>query len=191
MLEIKIVFDLTFSSLLLPFVWAFSLNLLTTIFAACATYLIWTSWLGFNHPMPYVGAVLYLSWYTTQYATMWFVFPPQIRKDKVGNRKIIGFMLYKLWLFLLDWHKLSLNTMLANLGSLQWIMGIVIPMSREMNLWVLEKIWETFDKSSHNLLLISKLTATVRINLGYAVMIAILISTKRLDLQHTVFWQSM
>lgn len=119
MLEIKIVFDLTFSSLLRPFAWAFSLNLFTTIFATCASYLVWTSWLGFNHPLPYLGAMLYLWWYTTQYATMWFVFPPKIRKNDVGKRKIIGFMLYKLWLFLLDWHKMSLNMMLGTLGPLQ------------------------------------------------------------------------
>ena len=178
MLEIKIIFDLTFLSLLRPFAWAFALNLLTTTLAYCALYLVWTSWLGFNHPMPYILAILYLVWYTAQYATMWFVFPPKLRKDKIGKRKIIGFMLYKLWLFQLDWQKLFLNIVLGNLGPLQWIMGIVLPISREMNLWVLEKIWETFDKSSHNLLLISKLTATVRINVGHAVWVAIVISTK-------------
>ena len=177
-LEIKIIFNLTFLDLLRPFAWAYALNLLATNFAYCASYLVWTSWMGFNHPMPYNAAILYLSWYTSQFATMWFVFPKKLRKDKIGKRKIIGFMLYKLWLFQLDWQKLFLNIVLANLGPLQWIMGIVLPISREINLWVLEKIWETFDKSSHNLLLISKLTATVRINLGHAVWVAIVITTK-------------
>ena len=57
-------------------------------------------------------------------------------------------------------------------------MGFVLPIFREINLWVLEKILETLDKSSDNLLLISKLTATVRVNLGHAVWVAIVISTK-------------
>ena len=178
MLEIKINFDLTFLSLLRPFAWAFALNFLTSIFAYSASYLVWTEWLGFNHPIPYLGAICYLSWYTTQYATMWFLFPAKIRKDKIGKRKVFAFLLYKLWIFLLDWQKLILNIVLVNLGPLQWIMGFVLPIFREINLWVLEKILETLDKSSDNLLLISKLTATVRVNLGHAVWVAIVISTK-------------
>ena len=61
---------------------------------------------------------------------------------------------------------------------MQWIIGVIFPVSREINLWVLEKIWRGMSNSDYNLEQIFNLTATIKVNLAHAVYVAIVISTK-------------
>ena len=67
---------------------------------------------------------------------------------------------------------------MGKLGQTQWIMGIVLPMYREMNIWVLRKIWKKWDNSGDSTFMIFNLTATVAMNLIHAFYVAITISTK-------------
>ena len=57
-------------------------------------------------------------------------------------------------------------------------MGIVLPLLREMHLWLQRKMWKKWDNSGDSTLMIFNLTATVLINLHHACSVAITISTK-------------
>lgn len=177
-LEIKIIFNLKVSNLLRPFAWSFALIFLSTTIPYCTSYLVWPVWLGYNHPIPLVGLICYLSWYTTHYASIWFMFPKEMRKNKSENRKICAYILYRLWLFFIALQRMPLNAVIGMLEDSQWIMAIVLPASREMNLWMLKQIWKNWIDPSVNLLLISDVTSTVLINMHHAVWATIVICTK-------------
>ena len=70
-MEIKIIFNLPLSDLWRPLAWTFALHFLSTIIPLSASYLVWTTWLGLNFPMPFLGLMLYISWYSTHYAAIW------------------------------------------------------------------------------------------------------------------------
>ena len=176
--QIKIIFDIKISNLLKPFLWSYILHYLSTAFPFCISYLIWTTWLGYNYPIPFIGLICYILSYTTHYAAIWFMFPKEMRKSKADKRKILAYVLYRLWLFFGTIQRQPLNMMIGNLGRMQWIMAIVLPMTREINLWAIEKIWNSLVQSNDNVLLISNIAVTVLANLSHAVWVAIVISTK-------------
>ena len=176
--EMKIIFDFKFSRLIKPFVWSFALQFLSTTTAWCLCYLVWTVWLRNNHPMPFVAYFLYVCWLLTHYASIWFMFPIEMRINKRERGKILAYIYNRLWFFFVTLQKIGISVILGKLKQSQWIMSIVYPLYREINLWVLRKIWKKMDSSGDDTFIFFNLTATVVMNLLHAIYVAITISTK-------------
>ena len=176
--EMKIIFNLEFSRLLKPFVWSLAYIFLVTSTSWFLCYMFWTVLLENNHPMPFVGYILNICWMLPHYASIWFMFPNEMRKSSLKRRKILAYISYRLWLYSVTVQTIVLNTIRAKLNQAQWIMAIVLPLYREMNIWVLRKIWKKWDNSGDSTFMIFNLTATVAMNLMHAFYVAITISTK-------------
>ena len=177
-IEIKIIFNLKLSTLLKPFAWSFALHFLSTTVCLCLCYLGWTVWLENNHPIPFVGLICYFCCNTVHYASIWFILPYKMRNNGREKRKVFAFILYRLCVFIITLQRQALIAILGKLAQSQWIMGLVFPLFREINLWFVGKIWKKWSDSDDNNDRIFDLTATVLINLQHAVSVAITISTK-------------
>ena len=178
MAEMKIIFDFKLPRLLTLFIWSFVLQFLATAGPWCLCYLVWTFLLEKNHPMPFVGYFCYIFSYLTHFASMWFMFPNEMRETKKGRGKIFAYISYRILDFIIVLQRVVIGVIMGKLKQIQWIMGIVLPLSREINLWLQKKIWKKLDKSGDDNLIIFNLTATILINLQHACFVAITISTK-------------
>ena len=85
--EMKIIFNLEFSRLLKPFVWSLAYIFLVTSTSWFLCYMFWTVLLENNHPMPFVGYILNICWMLPHYASIWFMFPNEMRKSSLKKEK--------------------------------------------------------------------------------------------------------
>ena len=99
-----------------------------------------------------------------------------MRNDKIQRRKIIAYISYRLWLFFVSVQRQIINAIIGKMKQGQWIMGLVLPLSREMNLSVMKRMWIRLTKSEDDTRIIFNLTATVMINLQLAVWVAIVVT---------------
>ena len=103
-------------------------------------YLIWTAYLGYNHPMPFIGACGFVSWIASLFA-FWFIFPTSLRNKKEFQAKLRGYIYFSLWFMVIEFQNNGLSIIFEVLPTnLQWIMAILIPSFRKMNTWIVTKI---------------------------------------------------
>ena len=110
---------------------------------------------------------------------MWFLFPYPLRKKE--GPEIRSYIKYRLWFFFSSQQKNALNMIIGLLPSgFQWIMAFLLPLQRELNLWVLVKILKknlsSENYKAHSLIL--ELTPTIIINLYHAFWISIIITSR-------------
>ena len=105
-------------------------------------YVIWTQALGFIHPMPMNG---FLSGYFTLIAfllRLWFKLKKFIKIDAGFRKKRLFLYIYFFWLSAVMMVQFFILT--GSFGviplNLQWVMGFVIPITKEFNHWMLEKL---------------------------------------------------
>jgi hypothetical protein len=65
---------------------------------------------------------------------------------------------------------------------MQWVMAIIFPLQRELNLWVLSKLLEKSINFRNTTPLIPTLTATISVNVVHAFFIAIVISSQATEM---------
>ena len=58
------------------------------------SYLVWSAHLGFNHPLPYLGFVVFLVEMSASKIGLWFVLPTQLLGNQEFRRKLWVYMLY-------------------------------------------------------------------------------------------------
>ena len=123
------VFLIVFVELILSFVIPYSI-----------CYLIWTAYLGYNHPMPFIGGCGFVSWIASLFA-FWYIFPPSLRKEKEFQTKLRGYIYFSLWFMVIEFQNNGLSIIFEVLPTnLQWIMAILIPSFRKFNTWIVTKI---------------------------------------------------
>ena len=177
-LECQLIFTFEIFKSFKVFLRLYCLNSLTIIITIVVCFIIWTVWMGNNHPIPFLGGILYVVSIITQCITLWFQFPYQLRiKNEVRDR-IWAYLLYRLWFRFYGVQTIGLKTMMVMLPlEIQWIMAIVLPIHRELNLWVIIKLLEKSTDYTTTVPLIPKLTATTLVNLGHAINVAGIISS--------------
>ena len=104
-------------------------------------YLIWTQLLEMNYPVPFIS---YLSGYPVYLFLMirlWFKFPKQMRSDAQNRKKLQFYFLYLAYILILQLQLKFLNKLCVKIRpNLQWIVAIVIPIVKEGNDWIVDKL---------------------------------------------------
>ena len=176
-LECQLIFRYDFFKSFRFFVWLYLSTCVSGLVLVCTTYLIWTNLLGYNSPMPFLGLLNY-PLNVMHYITFWRLFPYELRNKKEVRKRIWTYMLYRLWFLFYSLEKFGLNVLFNNLPlQIQWIMAIIFPLVRELNLWVLSKLLEKSTDLTTTLILVPKLAATLAVNIVHSFFVAMIIST--------------
>ena len=182
-LECQMIFTFeTFKSIKV-FLRLYSINVLSTILTVVMCYNIWTVWMGNIYPIPFLGAIFYVVSNITQSVALWFQFPGHLRIEKNVRGRIWSYLLYRQWFRFYGIQLLGIKMMMSMLPlKIQWIVAIILPIHREMNLWVIFKLLEKSTDYNTTDPLIPKLTATALLNTGHAGSVATLISALSTDI---------
>lgn len=140
----------------------------------CLCYFIWTHCFGFNHPIPFVVFCAYPM--TISFCIiLWFEFPCALRNEKIFRNRLQYYMLSNLWVLVIHFQYALLSTIFTALPSnFQWILAIILPMIRYINLQVYKKLTEKYAGKNNKM-------ATIRYNISvgieYSMFVAIMLSS--------------
>ena len=137
-------------------------------------YVIWTRGLDYNYPIPFGILAIYVT-ATMSFATMWYIFPIDLRQNQCVRTRIKAFCLLYLYATALDFQFNLLRKLFLIIPyHLQWILAFMLPILRYIN----EKGFRMMQRraaGSENLKL--KAYACITINIYYSLFIAILMGS--------------
>ena len=126
-----------------------SLSIFTFLYVSTVTfntitysmvYLFWTIGLSYNHPMPMTLVGGYIP-YIFHYMTLNFLFYNKITSSNETRKRIRSFDISRIWALFMDFQFRGLSIVFALLPSeYQWILAFVIPLLREFNFRIVNKI---------------------------------------------------
>ena len=131
---------------------------------------IWCTYLGYYHPIPYLGFNLIIVQIVFMVG-IWFVLPLELLSKPDFRTKLKIYTLYFLWTLIIMIQNEILAFLFKNLpADWQWIMAFLIPSLREVDKWIrtkmVNKMAGTQDESARVLL-------GIAINLFYSLFVAI------------------
>ena len=179
LVECKLIYGYEFLFSFKTLAWLWMINMLSISFPFLISYFIWSFLLGYNHPIPLLGLICYITWNISSFVSMWFLFPYSLRKNQ--GPEIWSYIKYRLWFFCQSQQKNALSMILGLLPSgLQWIMAFLLPLQRELNIWIMVKILRKISPSESNTAhsFIIELTPTMVVNLYHAFYISIIITSR-------------
>ena len=94
----------------------------------CISYMTWTLYMGYNHPLPFVGFFLLIGDVAVNFFAFWFLFPIEMRSQEELKRKCITFLLYQLWTVLQSIPEEIIS--IAATSQLQWVIILLIPLAK-------------------------------------------------------------
>ena len=135
-----------------------------------STYLIWTVYLGYRHPMPFQILNGTIAWLVS--LPMLFVWlPKELVEEKDFRQKIYFFILYDIVFFIVHQHFTGLSILFGVLpDNFQWAMSFIIPLSREFVSYVLSKIIDRISGGDNEA---SKVLLDTTVLLSYGMFVAI------------------
>jgi hypothetical protein len=182
MFELKMIFSFMTLKSFKGYLRLYSINFLTTTITIILCFLIWTVLMGNNHPIPFLGGIIYVVISIVQCIALWFQFPYQLRSEKQVRDRIWTYLLYRLWGRFNGVLLLGLNAMMVKLPlEIQWLMAIILPIERELSVWVMVKLLEKSTDYNTTVPVMPKLTATTLGNVGHAIFVAMMIGSKATD----------
>ena len=182
-LECQLIFDLECFKSFKVGLRLYAYFVLVDIVTICMCYIIWTASMGYNHPIPYLGGILFIVLFIEQCIAIWFQFPYQLRNKTDVRKRIWTYILYKVWLVFYGIQLMNINKIMTLLPlDMHWIMAILLPIHREMNLWVIDKLLQKSTDFGSTVPLIPKLTATVVVNTAHAGFVAMIIGSVASDI---------
>ena len=113
----------------------------------CISYISWTLYLGYNHPMPFAGFLVLIGDVSIYMVAFWFLFPAQLRTEYEIKRQSLAYLSWRLWFTAQIILKEILSTV-AHLDSWSWILPILIPLVRISSCKVAEKIVGSFPETN-------------------------------------------
>ena len=126
LVECKLYYGFEFLFSFKTLAWLWAIMMLAMSIPYVIAYLVWSVMLGYNHPIPLLGIICYLSWNVALFIAIWFLFPEQLRR-RYGS-EIRTYIWYRLWFFFSSQQKNALSMILGLLPSgFQWIMAFVLP----------------------------------------------------------------
>lgn len=141
-------------------------------------YVLWTSILGFNYPMPFNIVSVYSSCIPF-IITLWYNFPIEVRKNEKGRKRMYAFMLYIAWHWCFAFQYSILAILFQKIpSSFQWILVIILPLQRELNIFLVYKLYKKF---SHADELVMKSFLNIHINAGHSLFLVIKIGSMATD----------
>ena len=119
---------------------------------------IWTIYLDRNYPLPFIRLCGY-GLYPTNIVAVWFLFRPE--KAKYQKGKILYFILYRLFCFVVGLQLIGLRIVIKISSHVEWIIAIIIPMVVRLDSWIISKIVQKITGKSNeaaNCLVVLNLT---------------------------------
>ena len=107
-----------------------------------AFYIVWVYVLLKPHPMPFIGHICLGIAYLSKSLAFWFLFPPNLRVDnKVFRSRLLSYLsLFPIY-FLIGIGYTQISSLFFVVPeSLQWCLGIFLPIFKKFNTWVCTKI---------------------------------------------------
>ena len=149
----------------------------------CLSYIIWTLWLKYNPPMPFAVVAGGYPMMIFCLGILWFEFPLELRFDKVHRKRICSFILSLLWtMATMSFQFRVLAILFRNIPKeLQWIMAIVLPISRQFNLFIHSKLLKRYSGVDNKM---AAILIKISVGIGYSLFIAISLASAT---QMTVF----
>ena len=131
---------------------------------------LWCTYLGYNHPIPYLGFNFIISQFVFMVG-IWFVLPSDLLAKPEFRTQLQIYTLYFLWSLIIMIQNEVLAFLFKNLpGEWQWIMAFLIPGLRELDKWVRTKM---VDKMAGNHDEPARVLLGVAISLFYALFVAV------------------
>ena len=174
-LECKVIFRFNFLLTFKLFLRLYAVSALGGLIPFCVSHLVWTVWLGNAHPVPFLGLVAWVINFV-HFVHLWFEFPSELRMEPGVRKRIQFYFLYRLWFLFYGLEKLALGIMFEKIPiKIQWIMAIIFPLARELNLWILTKLLEKATNYELTIGLVPKLTALIAVNIVHAFFVAMIL----------------
>ena len=129
----------------------------------CIAFIAWTIYLGYNHPMPFVGMFLLLADIATFMIMFWFLIPSKLKSSEEFKRRVQVYLFWRVWKILQMIPKEILSIVAMTDSILQWTFPILIPMLRISNWWIPKKFVEKFPETNNEAVKFL-VTSTITIN---------------------------
>ena len=129
------------------FLKVFLTNSLSWAVPYCMAYLIWTIWLGKNHPMPHMGATLLFGDISVNFFSYWYFFLREPREQETSKKQAKAFLILRLWTFTQIFVRAGLSKIARS--TLQLLLALLIPLTRNFGIWVAERILEKFPEANN------------------------------------------
>ena len=137
----------------------------------CITYIIWTKYMAYNHPLPFIAYVPLWPTVLTLLATVWFQFRLEDRIRPRTRRRIKAFLLYYVILFANCTERNILTVIMLMIPTdIQPIMAIIMPIIRDLELWLLNKVHDIVAEGENR---DAKFLTTIEHNINYTAFLAI------------------
>ena len=119
----------------------FIANFVAVNFTIFLTHFIWTVKLGYAYPVPWLFSVIPTIWLPFCLVTTFLMFPREYRKDVEMKKRILWFIVYKIAFLVACYERLFIIVAFLNTPpNLQPIWAIILPIWRECDLWILNRI---------------------------------------------------
>ena len=174
MVEVQLTFHLKWKNLRWLFAGLFATLMvsLNTTWGMC--YLIWTVWLKYNSPIPFAGVIVWLANNLVLSLAISVLFPVEMRINKKDRKRIQAYVYYRLWYIGYTIQQHGMEAILGALsGKFQWLLSIILPIVREVNLSMLIYILKKAVDFEATLPLIPKLTVILSMNVIFAFHVAV------------------
>ena len=144
----------------------------------CASYIIWTYFLEYNHPMPFIGPISYYPVHLLSIMVFWILLP---MNRKMGNKFKVRqkqFIFYRLLLTIIFLANEILSTIFTALGDteLQFVVAILIQLFKGCGKFVLSKQMHKMVGTENEM---AEVTLGISINFTYGLFIATRIAGAR------------
>ena len=117
--------------------------ILTFVFSYSFLFVLWTYGLMYQWPLPYSGFVCFSITLVTGYISIWFRFDLKWRKNKLFRWRLKFFLLALAFsdaVGNLIYSKIIMKMFLIFPQQYQWSISIILPIVREINIWITNKL---------------------------------------------------
>ena len=139
-----------FNSKLYPFTYFIAIYLGYAIPYLCI-YILWTMYMVYNFPMPYVTVPGALFHRIPLFVAVWFGFRREFRCEPNFIKRFMSFVVYKILTVSITYQEAVTDKILVQLTifenengiQVQWLLAIIIPTFRGFFEWILPKVFST------------------------------------------------
>ena len=136
----------------------------------CLCYLIWTIGLGYNPPIPFAVFCCY-PMVIVFCVVLWFEFPHSLRTDKKYRKRLQVYLSSFTWSLVVHFQYSGLSTLFTALPfELHWILAIIMPTLRYLNLHVYKKFVDRYAGRDNDMAMIR---TSISVGIEYSMFVAI------------------
>ena len=120
-----------------PFMKMYLATLLGYNGASAIFHLIWSVYMEFKHPIPWLGILSFFGYVPAYFISLWYIFPPEFRSTVQGRKKIFNFFGYLATFYTACPTRMVVTTLFARTPTeMQPIWALLFPIVREFDYWM-------------------------------------------------------